>query len=174
MAIAAAHQQRHGLISDFLTVPEQRNDKLNVLHFSCPALCLNFIISLHLREEEGREMGREKGNSATNGTHLDKQKRRLYQDAPFGTSGTDESVNDNLPASDPACYFRNNLEEVVLPNSFDGALPQIKARSDEQKDKENNQYQEVQQDHPGEKSAEILAAEWMCWVKMMVPDTNIQ
>ncbi|OJD09457.1 hypothetical protein AJ78_09060, partial [Emergomyces pasteurianus Ep9510] len=76
-------------------------------------------------------------------------------------------------------HFPYNLE-IALPNQFDEVLPQLTAQSHEQEDKKNDQDQDAEQDqqgeqnHPGEKSAEIVAAQWMCWVKMMVPDTNIQ
>ncbi|KAL2372951.1 hypothetical protein RJ035_002154 [Blastomyces gilchristii] len=81
--------------------------------------------------------------------------------------------------------FPNNLA-IVLPDKYGQSLPQLRSQSHDRQVEQNHQNQQTQQDHRGEqdkqaeedhraeKSAEAMAAEWMSWLKMMVPDTNIQ
>ncbi|EGC40689.1 conserved hypothetical protein [Histoplasma capsulatum var. duboisii H88] len=75
--------------------------------------------------------------------------------------------------------FPNNLS-IILPDNYEESLPQLRTTSHDQQDvqslqNQQDQYdQQTEQDHLGEKSAEAMAAEWMCWLKIMVPDTNIQ
>ncbi|KKZ67471.1 hypothetical protein EMCG_06847 [[Emmonsia] crescens] len=64
-------------------------------------------------------------------------------------------------------HFPDNLA-IVLPDNSDEAIPQPRTQNHGQQDRQD------QQNRQGEKGAEIVAAEWMCWLKMMVPDPNIQ